>query len=100
MAEDKVAQQIQRGTEMAGKDYGFDGDTSTTPSGKYFDSPSSTFTYTIGEVGTDLSNYILWVNGEQYRLLSIISDTRVELADTAVRVLDLRWMTWSRGQTG
>lgn len=84
---------------MERKDYGFDGDTSTTPSGKYFDSASSDFTASLGDVGTDLSNYLLWVNGEQYRLSSVTSATRLELADTALTTGDsnLQWRVFECG---
>lgn len=64
--------------------YGYDGDTSTTPSGKYFDSPGSDFITMLGAVGTDISDHILWIAGSRYRLLSVTSSTRLELEETAL----------------
>ena len=81
------------------KDSGFDGDTSTTPDGQYFDSAGSDFTTTLGVVGTDLSNFLLSVNGERYRLLEVTSATRVKLADLALTTgeTNLHWRIYEAG---
>lgn len=81
------------------KDYGFDGDT-TSVSGKYFDVPSGGLLTSLGEAGTDLSNHVLWIdNGSRYRLLEVISDTRIELVDEALTtgLANLHWRIFDAG---
>lgn len=81
------------------KDSGFDGDTTSPPSGKYFDSASSDFTTSLGAVGTDLSNYLLEVGGERHRLLSVTSANRLELSSTSLTTgeTNLHWRVLEGG---
>lgn len=81
------------------KDSGYDGDTTAVGTGDYFDSPSSDFTSSLGAVGTDLSNYILRIGEETYRLSSVTSATRVELADVALET-GLSNLHWSIHEAG
>ena len=66
------------------KGYGFDGDTVAPPSGKFFDSAGSDFVAMLGAVGTDLSDHLLWIGGDRYRLLTVTSATRLELEEIAL----------------
>jgi len=49
-----------------------------------FEDLTATFTMTLGEVGTDLSNYLLEFYGARYRLGQVLSDTQLELFDDAL----------------
>lgn len=62
--------------------FGYDGDTTAGP--QYFDSLSSDFSALLGEVGTDLSNYVLELPSGRYRLYQLISETRLELEAEAL----------------
>lgn len=64
-------------------DYGFDGDTTST-TGDYFDVPSADFVTLLGEIGTDISDHLLWVNNHRYRLSSVTSATRLQLDGVAL----------------
>lgn len=49
-----------------------------------FEDSTATFTETLGAVGTDLSNYLLEIEDVRYRLGQVLSDTQLELFDSAL----------------
>lgn len=82
------------------RDYGFDGETAAGSATQYFDVPSGGLLTSLGDVGADLSNHILWIDGgSRYRLLQVVSDTRVELVDAALApsLSGLHWRILNAG---
>jgi len=61
---------------------GFDGDTTAGP--QYVDSAGSDFVTDLGEVGTDLSGYVIELPSGTYRLYQVVSATRIELGEEAL----------------